>query len=208
MRQFIIGFILISFMQSYTYAVEITEVSEYRKYITETDFDEFNSFTANVFLAVGNKYLEGGNWRPVDDYSEMGVLFDFGREEWPLHIAIDYFTAESDGSNNGIDLDSTITELDVGLRFVMDVPSHNTALHIGAGVSMIDVELEASGALNASDEDSGTGFWINMGGYYIFKDHWLVGVDLRFSDTDVHVLGAPRRNAGYWHTNLIFGVRW
>ena len=45
--------------------------------------------TGNVNFVLGLKALDEDDWAPVEDQGEFGALISWGKEGWPVHIAID-----------------------------------------------------------------------------------------------------------------------
>lgn len=188
--------------------MELAEIDETREYITETDFDEYNKWEINVLGAAGLKYLEGGDWNPVDDHSEFGVLIDVGRKEWPLRLSLDYLLSSDSESENGTEFDLETSELHIGLRYVIDIPDSMFTIYTGAGVALVDIELDATtGFVSLAEDESSIGGYIGWGSYLRWTDNFLTGFDLRFTEARLDLENASNLNAGGWHVLLTAGFR-
>ncbi len=201
-------FCSLALFTQYGHSVEVRELSESRRYITESDMNTFNDWTFNVMGAFGLRSLKGSDFAPVNKQSNAGIMFDAGRKEWPMHLCIDYFTSDDSGTDNGIAYDSSIEELDLGLRYIIDIEDRPITLIAGFGFALIDVEVKAdSGVLQTNDAMSTDGFWLELGSYYRFQDRFLLGFDLRYTDARARLNTAGGLNAGGWQTNFTLGMR-
>ena len=189
-------------------SVEVRELSESRQYITESDMDSYNNWTFNVMGVYGLRSLKGSDFAPVNKQSNTGIMFDAGRKEWPLHFCIDYFSSDDSGTDAGIAYDSSVEEIDLGVRYIIDIEDQPITLIAGFGYALVDVEVKAdSGVLQTNDSMSTDGFWLEIGSYYRFQDRFLVGFDLRYTDARARLNTAGGLNAGGWQTNFTLGMR-
>lgn len=170
--------------------------------------------TGNVNLFLGGKTMDEDEWL-ANEHGEVGVMIDFGGQDWPVLIAVDLLRSSGDFNGYvytpfGIDYyeeDVKTREMDIGVRKYWDIGS-NMFPYLGGGLAF--VKLEATGqylgqpAYSASG--SGTGLWIGGGIQWGF-DQFNIGFDIRGTGADVELDGIEYK-AGGGHTALILGYHW
>ena len=62
----------------------------------------------------------------------LGVLVDFGKENWPIHIAL----ASMDSTSESSDVTGTVSELALGVTKVWE-PQRIVRPYVGAGVAAV-----------------------------------------------------------------------
>jgi len=167
---------------------------------------ETNGWTGNFSVFLGKKFLDEDDWKPLDDQSEIGFFLDFRPKKWPVNIAIDYLDSEEYGFQN---ISGTITyvergteEINIGIRKIFKI-TPNIRPYIGGGLAYIRGEFKSI----TSDDDAGTGIWIDAGLYWDFIEHFYLGVDLRYSKAEITLFGADVE-AGGFHVGWMGGFRW
>jgi opacity protein-like surface antigen len=167
---------------------------------------ETNGWTGNLSVFLGKKYLDKDDWKPFEDQAEIGFLLDFRPKNWPVNIAIDYLDS---GEYELQDISGTITrvdvetkEIDIGIRKIFEV-SPTIRPYVGAGVAYIRGKYKGI----TSDDDDGTGIWVDVGLYWAFIEHFNIGVDFRYSKAEITLFGSDVE-AGGFHVGFIGGFRW
>ena len=167
-------------------------------------------FKANVSFLVGLKYLDKDDWGSLDNQLEYGLLSTFGRESWPVHIAVDYLRAEDRATEFGpfgifspieVTAESKTNELDVGVRKIWR--SGLFKPYVGGGLALVEAELETR---EFSVDDIGTGAWLNAG-FFLGRGHVVYGIEARVSRADVNLAGRDVE-AGGEHYSMFLGVSW
>ena len=208
MRRLLPALLCISAAATQLDAVEAVEISEFREYIAETDYDTFNKWTGNIFGVFGVRNLRGSDFDPVEDQTNTGIMFDFGKDEWPMHICLEYFNSSDEESQGTTDYELSVSEMNIGLRYIIDVPNRPITIQAGGGISFIDIELETSTpSLTVSDDESTHGYWYAAGAYYRWQDRFLIGFDIHYTDARSSVGGTGSVNSGGWQSNIIAGFR-
>lgn len=157
-----------------------------------------------------NSYL--GNSLSLDQQGEFGVLMNFAGYNWPVSIAVDVlfsgheanacFSSVGCGSTTGV-----TSELDLGVRKVFNI--YGTSLHpyVGGGLALVTGSIEDDYYYYYdNDSDTGAGVWLN-GGIFWSIGHFNIGLDARYSEADVTLLGETV-NAGGSHGGIIMGFSW
>jgi opacity protein-like surface antigen len=166
------------------------------------------SGSGNLNILFGNKTLDS-DWEPVEKQSEFGMLLDFKQEGWPVSMAMDVLSSSGDKTISGIKLTGKTTEIDIGVRKIFDFGNDIPIKpFIGGGIAIIKAEIEASlGPYSASESDTGTGMWFNIGAYMTLNEQFNLGFEIRQSQADVSFAGIDAK-AGGAHAGLLIGLHW
>src|SRR6266850_7215385 len=137
---------------------------------------------ANFFL--GQKYLDKGDWEPLEEQSEVGVEVSFAKPTWPVRIAIDYFGSTEEKDVAGITFRGTTAELGVGLRKVWKIGDAHP--YLGGGVASIYAQGKGSAfGLTISDDGSRLGAWLGAGVFWRLGQRFNLGLAGRYSRAKV-----------------------
>ena len=166
-----------------------------------------NEWTGNVNFFLGQKTLEENDWAPVDKQAEFGVLVDFKQQNWPVSIALDFLGSTDEATESGVNLEGTTSEFDVGVRKIWEVAGSSIRPYVGGGIAFINAEIKATGFNTVSQDDNGTGIWLNGGVYWTLGQHFNLGLDLRYSQADVTLFDVEGK-AGGTHAGIILGYHW
>ena len=164
-------------------------------------------WTGNANIFLGTKSL-GNEWDPVESQAEVGIMLDFGMQEWPVNLALDYLSSSAEETTGGMDVEGATTELDIGVRKYWG--DGNMRPFLGGGVSIISTEFNVVG-ISDCDGDA-TGGWIDAGILWTVGQAFNVGFDVRSSSADVELEcsnGAILEGgAGGAHFGLLVGFHW
>ena len=162
-----------------------------------------SAWTGNLNLFFGFKYLDEIEWAPTDDQVEYGIEFDFRRRTWPISIAVDFLYGSDDGEAQGTKFESKTSELNLGVRKIWKgVPPVHT--FIGGGFSLIWGEFSGRGL---TERDEALGWWFNGGVYWTVTEHFNIGIEGRFSTSDVTLFGIDVDPGGA-HIGVVSGFHW
>lgn len=166
-----------------------------------------NAWTGNVNFFLGGKSLDENDWEPVDQHAEFGVLVDFKQQDWPVSIALDFLGSVEEATQSGINYEGTTSEFDVGVRKIWGAEGTKIRPYIGGGLAFVSAEFKGTAFTTVSDDDNGTGIWLNGGVYWTLNQSFNIGLDLRYSQADVTLFGVDG-DAGGTHAGLILGIHW
>ena len=62
-----------------------------------------------------------------------------------------------------------------------------------------EFEINQFSVSTSKDDDAGTGIWVDGGVYWNFAKHWNVGVDLRYSKTNVKLYNTNGEAGGFYY---------
>jgi len=171
-------------------------------------------YTGNLNLFVGQMWLNQGDWAPVDQQQEIGLMLAFGEERAPIHFSIDAFLAKADAPDQHPTVDSAVsgatTEFAIGVRKVWG--EHATHPHLGAGATVMQVSEDRNGPSGpVSNGDRGYGAWVDVGVTWRIASHLNLGLEGRYSVSTVDLgTGVLLREvtAGGAQFGVLIGYGW
>jgi len=171
-------------------------------------------YEGNFNLFVGQLWLTTGDWAPVDEQPELGLMLAFGEERAPIHFALDVFASRTsvDGSASAgtVRVEGSSREIAIGVRKVWDETV--TRPHLGAGATTIHASETLDGPFGIDvNEDRAYGAWVDLGVTWRLASHLNLGLEARYSYA-LATLGAGSSghdvNAGGIHLGLLIGYGW
>jgi hypothetical protein len=166
-----------------------------------------NAWTGNVNFFLGQKSLDEDDWGALDTQPEFGVLVDFKQQDWPISIALDFLVSADDATEAGVNVEGMTTEFDVGIRKIWGTEGSTIRPYIGGGLAFVNAEIKATYFYTITEEDRGTGIWLNGGVYWTLNQSFNLGLDLRYSQAEVTLYGVEGE-AGGTHAGIILGYHW
>lgn len=147
-------------------------------------------------MLLGVKTLES-DWGKDDSMDTIGFQITYQPTSIPVGVALDVYGSGNEEKNKGVKTETTVGEVNLGVRWQPKLLANSLAPYLGAGVSFAAAELQElnSGTKNTY-EDNGTGFWVGGGVDYLFAKHWSIGIDARYSTVDVKLNGKTRDAGG------------
>ncbi len=174
------------------------------------------NWTGNINAFIGAKSMDEDDWEPVEDQVEIGVMFDFQQDSWPVAIAVDIMSSSADdgswyrfADNNLYYLDMNVSTMEIcgGVRKIWDNTSNMTPF-LGGGISAIYVDVESTvDGTRLDDDDSTFGLWVDGGVYWKIGERCNIGFDLRLSGGEVTLYGEDIE-AGGSHLGFLVGYHW
>ena len=164
-------------------------------------------WSGNINLFLGQKFLDSEDWAPINEQDEVGILLDFKKKHWPVSIALDFLTSADEVTESGIYFEGKTAELNAGVRKVWNLSGSSMRPYIGGGYSLVWADWQVIGTTSQSDNDKGSGIWLNAGMYWALGQSINIGLDLRYSNSDI-TLFSTWDDAGGVHAGLFLGYRW
>lgn len=178
--------------------------------------------TGHVNFVLGQKQLDAGDWDPVDRQSEFGAVMSFGREGWPVFIAVDILASADDGTLDDdvlgpVDVTAATVEVAAGVRKIWD--RHGAYPYVGGGLAAVGAAVELDSDLFPGDpdsdaDDSAIGPWVGGGVFWRLGPRFNLGFDVRWTaaKTDLVFDGATGTSSdieiGGLHYGLSLGFGW
>jgi hypothetical protein len=171
-------------------------------------------YLGNFNLFVGQAWLRKGDWAPVDQQPEIGLMLAFGEERAPVHFVIDALVSKSEVSDadplGSGRVKASSREFAIGVRKVWD--QSVTRPHLGAGADIINVSEELDGPFGpVKNEDRAYGAWVDLGVSWRLASHLNLGIEARYSYAIARLgSGSLARDvtAGGIHLGLLVGYGW
>lgn len=164
-----------------------------------------NETNLNVFY--GEKSLDEGEWSPIDDQPEAGVMFDTGPADSPWRFALDVFHSSDDATISGTDFDLSTSEVAIGTRYYRSIK--RVDLYVGGGLAAIQADYEVSNGTGSIDDDAVVGaFWVGAGLQFHPIENMNLGFALRFSSSpqDAELFDSDA-SVGGLHAGVTAGVQ-
>lgn len=167
----------------------------------------------NANFIYGIRELHDDAWEPTDEQDVYGLTVDFGGKNWPVYLAISYFESEDEGELasfpilGAVDLESEMSEWDIGVRKIWQAGSARPFM--GGGVAFIDADAEVESALGtAADGDDTEGIYVEGGISWRLGEAFNLGVHGRIVEgTDVTIFD-QEGDADHWQLGALFGFGW
>jgi hypothetical protein len=164
-------------------------------------------WTGNLNAVLGAKRLDNDPWGPIDSQPAFGLMFDARQDDWPLNLALDIYHSADKGTEDGVTLDGSTTELNFGIRKIWET-TRTMRPFVGVGSSFVGARLKRSAAgVSRSDSDWGAGVWFGGGVYWTLADALNIGFTLRHTSAKVTLLD-ERYDAGGNTFGTVIGLTW
>jgi hypothetical protein len=167
----------------------------------------------NANFLYGTRSMNDDAWEPTDDQEVYGLTVDFGGKTWPVCIAVSYLESGDKGEVasfpilGSVDLDSELSEWDVGVRKIWTVKSVRP--FVGGGLSLIDADADVSSALGStSDSDDTQGLYVEGGVYWRLGQAFNLGLNGRIVEGTDMTLFDQDGDADYWQVGALLGFGW
>ncbi len=173
-------------------------------------------WTGNINAFYGYKQINDSYFEnyEADDHSQLALMIDVGRTNWPFHIVVDRTSSHVNAIVTttflvlGTRVDVETDEFNIGLRKIWR-PSERFRLYIGGGLatSKVDYALDRTLLTDREDSGSGSGYWFGGGLYSTLAGYFNIGLDLRHSSVDVELFDETV-DAGGSSISFMMGYHW
>lgn len=164
--------------------------------------------TGNMQGLLGQKVLDEDDWGILDRQTEVGMLLDVRDTRWPISMAIDVLGSADTVDTPRGEVTGTTVELDLGVRKVFNIPGNALHPYVGGGLALMATDFERDAGFGiASDDDTGTGYWVSGGVFWTFASNLNLGLDVRYSRAEVDLFNNTIE-AGGTHAGLLVGYHW
>ena len=115
--------------------------------------------------------------------------------------------SEDETKEKDVKYEARVAEFNAGVRKIWKVSDSLLRPYTGGGYSLVWAEWEATGLSSLSDNDKGSGIWLNGGVYWALWPSINIGFDLRYTNSDI-TLFSTWDNAGGTHVGVFLGYHW
>ena len=168
----------------------------------------------NVLLGQKEQDTSFSDTESVQEQDMLGLMLDWGAEDWPVNIALDIVSSSKDSNDNdfNINVDGSTLAIDGGVRWYF-VKGKAFEPYLGGGLSYISAEVDTDGDSNDIEfDDSAVGYWVNGGIKWVLGERFNLGGDIRWEKAELDVeddLGDPQDiEAGGLGYAVLLGYRW
>ena len=190
----------------------------------------------NANFVLGGRGLSSDFWEPNEGQGSLGVNVDFGKESWPVQIALGMhgsFATNEEGLGFGHDFDrpeladfANFADFDIDVDSLKaDVNSsvgefsagilwrrkgeRKVIPYVGGGVTWVSVRKEIEHRfVTISDDDFSPGGYVNGGVFWRLGKRFNIGIDARIvGGTNIELFGEDG-DANYGQLGLILGWGW
>ena len=162
----------------------------------------------NVNFSLGNRMLDDGSTAPLDEQTFIGGYMDFQVKDWPIDLSGGLYRSSKSDTNQGIEVEATITELSFGAIKNWSVLS-NMHPFAGGGLSVTKVEAEVSdGFFSEEADDTNLAVYAEGGVYWTLAKVMNLGVQGRFTRGSSADFGDASFDSDYFQLGVIAGFGW
>jgi len=167
-----------------------------------------NEWTGNVSAYLGQKSLDNKDWSNIDKPLSVGVLFDIKKKSWPVSIALDII-ASGDVEELGSQKDEVrMSEIHLGARKIFALKNSSFKPYLGGGLALVTAERNNKTAISKlSSKNDAVGVWVGVGTYVSMSEHFMIGLDLRYSKAKVELYNIDHEVGGF-NAAITAGYHW
>ncbi|MCP3918475.1 MAG: porin family protein [bacterium] len=171
---------------------------------SSTTFQEPPRQSSRLEVLYGERNLDN-DFDPIDEPDVLGATYMTFRDGELAGWEIGYQRVNDDDEVGSIDIDLEMNEIFGGGRYEFDVGHGPVHPYIGAGLSYLDAEVEASsGSLSGDIDDETLGIYAHAGVYVNVGGELTLGVDFRaLFDADLEFGGVDTEGD---YTQLAFTI--
>lgn len=144
-------------------------------------------------------------WGEDQDQTVAGIMVDFGREGWPIHLCL--ATMDS-SSSDGSSVTRQVSEFALGVIKVWE-PQSAVRPYLGGGLAAVSASFVidvANGHL--VQDDTTSGFYVDGGVFWRTGERFNIGLGARFMTQAKIELEGVRGEADYSQFHLMLGWGW
>lgn len=169
--------------------------------------------TGNMQFLVGQRYLDGTVWAPVDRPQMFGFQIDFGPSESPVHVALGAAIATDSSSRpstyfNKTNIEASFSEMSAGFLW-LPVRRGFARPYLGGGVLTMSAGLDDDeGWIFGGETDRSFGYYANAGVYFKVGERFNIGIDGRAVRGTRFDIDQFRVEGDYEQVSLLIGFSW
>jgi len=170
----------------------------------------------NANFVLGARSLDEDFWTPTDSQAVFGVTVDFGGPQWPVNLAIGYYSSYDKDTAlvdvgpvpSTADLEGSVGELSFGV--LKTWKKGNVRPFLGGGASFVEAtgKFSAPGGFSDDDSSGSAGAYVEGGVYWRLARRLNIGLHARIvGGSDVTLFGVDG-NADYGQFGFLVGWGW
>ncbi|HET6372065.1 MAG TPA: outer membrane beta-barrel protein [Candidatus Polarisedimenticolia bacterium] len=163
-------------------------------------------FTGDINFVLGQKFLNDGDWEPVETQPGGIVEMTWGDSDWPISLATDIAYSSGSDNTSSLDVDGSTAEFAIGVREIRNTGDFHYYVGLGFNMLRAEAKVKSSGS-HDEDQDTGVGGWGGAGIFWRMGSRFNVGLSARYSRTEV-TLFDENVQAGGFSYGLLVGWGW
>lgn len=161
--------------------------------------------SGNLNFIAGKKWLDKGDWKPVEEQTSFGISVNYEPEGWWAGLTLDVLNGTGEDDNGTRRVVSDTWEYDIGPKKVFKIPGAPLRVYVAGGYAYISGTMKVKNASGtAQDEGSGSGAWASTGIFVTLAHQINLGVEARYSTAKVDIAGVSA-DAGGTNVGAIVG---
>jgi len=159
----------------------------------------------NANFVLGPRSVGGHDfWRSEGHQSAAGVIVDFGKENWPIHIAL----ADIDSTSGSDNFHAAVSERALGVMKVWEFQSA-VRPYLGAGVALVRGSFTTETSTgDLVQDDSTVGYCFDGGVFWRTGRRFNIGFGARLmTGTGLEIQGVDG-DADYHQYHILAGFGW
>jgi hypothetical protein len=159
--------------------------------------------SSRLMLLFGMRFLDEDDYEPLEDQPTFGIDFSYEAPGSAIGFEVGLMGSYDDDEVLGADIEVSTGELYAGVRKTFGEPGAGFHPYVGGGVSLINVDIEVSGA--GSDDDTSLAGYAHGGVLAQIGASFFVGADVRaLFGSDIEIAGVSG-DADYGQVALVLG---
>lgn len=160
----------------------------------------------NANFLLGSRTLGDEEfWGRDQDQTAAGVIVDFGRQGWPIHIALSNMDSSSCGDCSQ---HSAVSEYAIGIVKVWE-PKGTIRPFVGAGAAAVRaIFSEEAGGADLVRHDTTSAFYFDGGVFWRTGRRFNIGLGTRLMSLARMEIGGTRFDANYLQVHALAGFGW
>jgi hypothetical protein len=166
--------------------------------------------SGNANFVLGGRGLDKDFWEPVNGQAVIGVVVDFGKKDWPIHLetGIQVSVGAEEDFFVTSDVYGSVAELDFGVNKTWELKGA-TRPFIGGGLATVGAAYTVEAPLGDIEEDDNSGgVYFHGGAFWRLGKRFNIGIDGRFLVGTKITLFGEEGDADYVQLGMILGWGW
>jgi hypothetical protein len=144
-------------------------------------------------------------WGDNQDQGVAGVMVDFGKEGWPIHIAL----ANMDSGSESGDVTGSVSEYALGVMKVWEPQGKIVRPYVGGGVAAVTMSFSVdTGGGDFILHDTTSAFYVDGGVFWRTGKRFNIGLGARLMTQARGEIQGVRGDADYVQFHALAGFGW
>ncbi|WP_191602416.1 outer membrane beta-barrel protein [Marinomonas algicola] len=156
-----------------------------------------DNWTNRFSLLFGQKHLDKDDYED-NTHSAFGLSTDIQNKSWPVSIAIDLLAAGKKTDNKQGEVTKVTGGLHLGVRKYW-LLNENIEPYLGTGLTLSGAERKVvKNDITEKQDDDDLGYWLSTGVNWKFKNNFMLGAQIRYSDSEATLFNSKVDTGGIY----------